>query len=560
MARHLVPVLPDRDIAPDVPPNQLIGVFIGLDTYENLPPLHFAVNDARSMRRTLEDAHQGGLTLRVLTAGEIPRKDERYPSKAALLEALSDAAREARAPDTVLVFYAGHGCLIDGTIHLVPANGRSDRVASLLSLRELQEVFRECESSHRLLFLDCCQARGAAPGSSGTDPPERALPAGPSVQWRSGMPLSQGCIDALEDQLRGWTVLTACSPGEVSYETRRDPLERHLAEDHGLFTYFLARGLQGEADLDQDGIVSYGELVQYVSRALPQRVKSVTGGTDIQNPTVIWRGIGWLPLTRVRPPRRRRPGAGFLRRWRQSIFGPWPYRDVSAGRFLRFGFGTLYGVVVFLEVLILGAPAIAARWWSLAVLCGLASVLVWLAVSGFSIAANEHRWHRGGYLGNVSFVLWNLLLLVTTIHLPGAGESEVALYYGVDLVLVMGLTGILGFNCLHLILALATLLSEGKDHILRRILVDLNAKLMDVRMPNAIPVVSAHPRVYIRLFGLYVNLFILGHSLNVLMSPDPIVSALKLTRNAVLITLILWQVFGFEAAYKQIERKYSRQI
>jgi hypothetical protein len=42
--------------------------------------------------------------------------------------------------------------------------------------------------------------------------------------------------------------------------------EAHVHEQgkHGLFTYYLLRGLQGVADIDRDGIVVAGELCTYV--------------------------------------------------------------------------------------------------------------------------------------------------------------------------------------------------------------------------------------------------------------------------------------------------------
>ena len=543
------------------PESRLIGVVIGIDAYEKHCDLRFAVNDARSMRRTLEEAHQGKLELQVLSAGEVLREGESYASRSVLLGALKTAARQARPADTILVFYAGHGCLIEGMIHLMPADSDPQQASSLVSIRELQQAFDGCESSQRLLFLDCCQTPGSFEAAAEEDLSDRAAPEAP-VEWRSGMPLFRGYVEALEEQLAGWTALTSCSPGEESRETRDEA--SGLEEYHGLFTHFLARGLQGDADLDDDGVVSFAELVQYVCQAVPRRVNSVYGPTVSQNPSVIWRGAGWLPLTLVRPDWRGRPEPGFLRLWRQRAWERWPYREIPIGDWMRLGTSVLYGLIIFLEVLILGADPAASRWQLTAVLCGLASGFVWLAVSGLSMAANEHRWHSGGYLSVGCLVAWHLLLLVAVVELPGAGDSRAMFDYGVHLVAIMGLMVILGLNAFHFILSLVSLLKEGDDSTLRHLMKQLREKPLDARHPNVIPTASVHPRIYIWCFGLFANLFILLHSLEVLIEasermPTP-EDVLGLARNAILIALILWQVFSYSSAYKHVEHNYTRQI
>ena len=42
---------------------------------------------------------------------------------------------------------------------------------------------------------------------------------------------------------------------------------------HGLFTYYLLRGLKGEADDNQDGEVTLGELAGFLSDAVPVAAK-----------------------------------------------------------------------------------------------------------------------------------------------------------------------------------------------------------------------------------------------------------------------------------------------
>jgi uncharacterized caspase-like protein len=61
---------------------------------------------------------------------------------------------------------------------------------------------------------------------------------------------------------KGKIILTASGANEVSAES--DELQ------HGIFTHFLIKGLQGEADSDGDGLITVDEVYTYVSKQVPQ--------------------------------------------------------------------------------------------------------------------------------------------------------------------------------------------------------------------------------------------------------------------------------------------------
>jgi uncharacterized caspase-like protein len=49
---------------------------------------------------------------------------------------------------------------------------------------------------------------------------------------------------------------------------------------HGVFTYFLLKGLQGDASYNKDGHVTLGELIPYLSEKVRRETKNA------QSPTV----------------------------------------------------------------------------------------------------------------------------------------------------------------------------------------------------------------------------------------------------------------------------------
>ena len=73
--------------------------------------------------------------------------------------------------------------------------------------------------------------------------------------------LSDNYIDRIAGG-KGRVILTASAANEVSMED--DNLE------HGIFTYYLIKGLKGLADYDGDGYVTVDEAYRYVSEEVPK--------------------------------------------------------------------------------------------------------------------------------------------------------------------------------------------------------------------------------------------------------------------------------------------------
>ncbi|HNC45236.1 MAG TPA: hypothetical protein PLU80_13800, partial [Acidobacteriota bacterium] len=62
-------------------------------------------------------------------------------------------------------------------------------------------------------------------------------------------------------------VLTSSDIDEKSYESQ-------VWDGHGVFTYFLLKGLKGAADVDRDNLVTAGEIFEYVRGEVPKAVES----------------------------------------------------------------------------------------------------------------------------------------------------------------------------------------------------------------------------------------------------------------------------------------------
>ncbi len=221
------------------------AVIIGIDGYgRSMGRLSYCVADAKAVARQLVRGGQFPAGNVVLMTDE--SDSENQPTYARLrrrfMRGLPDNA------DTLLVYFAGHGVIgDDGEGMLVPIDGGRDLG---LPISQVRAWLRQAGAENTILILDACHSGQGTRGLQGIAPD---MAAGPDV-----------------------TVFASAMADQISHED----------EDigHGIFTAYLVQGLAGEADLNEDGVVTGSELFRYVS-------SSVTDWTRRRNfeqtPTVV---------------------------------------------------------------------------------------------------------------------------------------------------------------------------------------------------------------------------------------------------------------------------------
>jgi hypothetical protein len=230
---------------------EVYAVVIGINKYKNLPPLKYAVNDAREFYRYLVEVNRIPRNHIWLLLDEEATLDRLRSTLGTLLR------QSAGKDDTVIIFLAGHGATesdpsspdADGLEkYILPHTANpKDLYASALPMSEIARIFQRI-SSERLVFIsDTCYS-GASGGRTIAVAGRRANVSG--AFWER---LSQG---------KGRVILTASDANEVSVE--KDELK------HGIFTYYLLEGLRGKADSDNDGIITVDEVYRYVSTKVSQ--------------------------------------------------------------------------------------------------------------------------------------------------------------------------------------------------------------------------------------------------------------------------------------------------
>ena len=154
----------------------------------------------------------------------------------------------------VYIFFAGHGLASDDgdTAYLIPYDGAPDFLERTAISRD--EVFREVSSVNPrsvTVFLDTCYS-GDTRGES---------------RLIAGRPLG---IKLQEQSLpEGFTVLTAAGGDQIA-----KPLKE---AQHGMFSYFLMKGMEGDADADGNNEITARELHSYVRENVVQQ----SGGSQV---------------------------------------------------------------------------------------------------------------------------------------------------------------------------------------------------------------------------------------------------------------------------------------
>lgn len=215
------------------------ALVIGVNQYQYWPQLSYAVNDARSIEQVLVSKF-GFKQDHVFTLYDEEANRENITEH--LANILSDPAR-VKPNDRVFVFYAGHGMtrvLPSGRNlgYIIPFDAELDRYHSRsISMTHLQDFSEMIPAKHVYFVMDSCYSGIALTRSGGR-------------QVRSAY------LDEIASR-QARQILTA---GGADQEVADGG-----PEGHSIFTWSLLRGLDGEADLDKNNIITASELGAYIS-------------------------------------------------------------------------------------------------------------------------------------------------------------------------------------------------------------------------------------------------------------------------------------------------------
>ena len=225
-----------------------IAVVFGIEEYLYAPNVANAYNDAEIFREYLISTfglERENIYFRYnekATKGEF----EKVFSKNGWI------SKTAKKDSEIYVFYAGHGVAStdNESAYLIPNDIDPNYASTGYSLNELYNNLSKIESKSTTIILDAC--------FSGISRENEMLLA-------DSRPVS---IEVKQGSIPGnLNVFSASSGNEIS--------SGYSQKLHGLFTYFFLKGLNKNADINNDRNITYGEMDEYLKENVSSQARKM---------------------------------------------------------------------------------------------------------------------------------------------------------------------------------------------------------------------------------------------------------------------------------------------
>jgi len=224
------------------------GVIFGIETYRNVPPVRFAKRDAETMRDYFTKVlgiPSENLYIKTNEEAGLSEFKTVFDPKGWL-------SKNAGAKDSeIYIYFSGHGVPApDGKqAYLLPFDGNPNYASnSAYDLEQLYSNLGAIKAKSITLFLDSC--------FSGANRDNEIILADARPVFLSSAPKVSASHLAVFSAASGSQISSAWSDMQ-----------------HGLFSYYLMKGLKGEADGNGDNKVTQNELNDYISSQVSSQAR-----------------------------------------------------------------------------------------------------------------------------------------------------------------------------------------------------------------------------------------------------------------------------------------------
>ena len=229
-------------------PNR-VALIIGIENYSRTPKASYANLDAKFFYEYAKNNF--GIkdeNIKLLVNDEANLID----TLSALNKWLPGKVRKGQTE--LIIFFAGHGLASnDGKeLYLLPQDGDSDLLARTgISRTELFDTITKLNPKNVTIFLDTCY--------SGVSRDEEILLA-------SARPVKI-VVDKQTTIPDNFTIFSASQLDQISSGFKE--------AKHGIFSYYLMKGLEGKADANNDKDITNGELLAYMDQNVAQKASEL---------------------------------------------------------------------------------------------------------------------------------------------------------------------------------------------------------------------------------------------------------------------------------------------
>ena len=224
-----------------------LALIIGIENYSDLVKASYANNDAQYFK----DYAKNTLGIKNENINLLVDEDATFIK---INKVLKKWLKSKVIPNKseIIIFYAGHGLATqDGDkqdLYLLPQNADTDLLSiSSISRNNLFKEISNLDPKSVTIFFDACY--------SGTSRDNKTLIA-------SARPVN--ILKKVEDNIpENFTIFSASQLNQMSSGLKNG--------EHGIFSYYLMKGLEGLADQNKDKKITNGELQAYMKLNVSQR-------------------------------------------------------------------------------------------------------------------------------------------------------------------------------------------------------------------------------------------------------------------------------------------------
>jgi uncharacterized caspase-like protein len=243
------------------------AVIIGVSNYKDtrIPSLRYASRDAESFYNWIVSTDKGKYSpsrVKLLLDKDATGQNIKH----ALFEWLNQVLEE----DVVTIYFAGHGSPASpdtpDNLFIFPHDVQYDKISTTgFPMWDVETALKRFVKAKKVVVIaDACHSGGVGQSFDVARRSNRGVEVNPiNTGFQSLSMIGDGVC-----------VISACDDKQISQESK------DWGGGHGVFTYYLLKGLDGEADYSKDNQVTLGELIPYLSEQVRRETKNA------QSPTV----------------------------------------------------------------------------------------------------------------------------------------------------------------------------------------------------------------------------------------------------------------------------------
>ncbi|MEH2149677.1 MAG: caspase family protein [Nostoc sp.] len=220
-------------------------MLVGVNQYQDdgLPSLSYSTVDCQGLAEALVDASAQFTQTEVTIHHDFAPQPPSLENIRASLRQITTAAQPI---DTILFYFSGHGIVEPNTQQAflcLADTQKSDLQNTALALQELLLLLGNSGAQNQLVWLDACHSG------------EMTLRGTTIESLLNATPKMVEVLQQRAAKSKGFYALLSCDANQQSWEFPE--------LGHGVFTYYLMKGLQGEA-ADSQGLIYVDNLYRYV--------------------------------------------------------------------------------------------------------------------------------------------------------------------------------------------------------------------------------------------------------------------------------------------------------